>query len=67
MFQGGTLYTQQEREEWGPVKERLILRRLIVAGDTGGAIKGKKVDLFIPSKSQAYEFGRKKVRIKILD
>lgn len=38
-----------------------------VAGDTGGAIKGKKVDLFIPSKSQAYEFGRKKVRIKILD
>lgn len=38
-----------------------------VAGDTGGAIKGKKVDLFIPSKSKAYDFGRKKVRIKVLN
>lgn len=38
-----------------------------VAGDTGGAIKGNKIDLFVPSKSQAYEFGRKKVRIKVLN
>ncbi|WP_391206145.1 ubiquitin-like domain-containing protein [Psychrobacillus sp. L4] len=38
-----------------------------VAGDTGGAIKGKKIDLFMPSKSQAYDFGRKKVRIKVLN
>ncbi len=38
-----------------------------VAGDTGGAIKGNKIDLFIPSKSQAYKFGRKKVRIKVLN
>ena len=38
-----------------------------IAGDTGGAIKGKKIDLFMPSKSQAYDFGRKKVRIKVLN
>lgn len=38
-----------------------------VAGDTGGAIKGKKIDLFMPSKSRAYDFGRKKVRIKVLN
>ncbi|WP_313894767.1 ubiquitin-like domain-containing protein [Psychrobacillus sp.] len=38
-----------------------------VAGDTGGAIKGNKIDLFMPSKSQAYDFGRKKVRIKVLN
>ncbi|MET0785324.1 MAG: ubiquitin-like domain-containing protein [Paenisporosarcina sp.] len=38
-----------------------------VAGDTGGAIKGMKIDLFVPTTEQAYGFGRKKVRIKILD
>lgn len=38
-----------------------------VAGDTGGAIKGKKIDLFISSKAAAYDFGRKKVRIKVLN
>ena len=38
-----------------------------VAGDTGGAIKGKKIDLFMPDKNQAFGFGRKNVKIKILD
>lgn len=38
-----------------------------VAGDTGGAIKGNRIDLFMSSKSQAYDFGRKKVRIKVLN
>ncbi|KZE36128.1 hypothetical protein AV656_15615 [Bhargavaea cecembensis] len=38
-----------------------------VAGDTGGAIKGNKIDIFVPTKDQAYSFGRKKVKIKILD
>lgn len=37
-----------------------------IAGDTGGAIKGNKIDLFMASKSQAYDFGRKKVRVKVL-
>lgn len=38
-----------------------------VAADTGGAIKGNKIDVFIANKSQAYKWGRKKVKIRILD
>ncbi len=37
-----------------------------VAGDTGGAIKGKKIDVFIPTQSKALKWGRKNVKIKIL-
>ncbi|MGI2328037.1 3D domain-containing protein [Planococcus sp. YIM B11945] len=37
-----------------------------VAGDTGGAIKGKKIDVFISSKSQALKWGRKNVKVKVL-
>ncbi|AZU59843.1 G5 and 3D domain-containing protein [Neobacillus mesonae] len=37
-----------------------------VAADTGGAIKGNKIDLFMSSKSDAYRWGRKQVKIKIL-
>lgn len=38
-----------------------------VAGDTGGAIKGNKIDLFISSKSKALDFGRKTVQVKVLN
>ena len=38
-----------------------------VAGDTGGAIKGTKIDLHVPSKSEAYKFGKRKVKMKIID
>lgn len=38
-----------------------------IAADTGGAIKGHKIDVFIPSKSDAINWGRKKVKIKVLD
>ncbi|WJE15875.1 ubiquitin-like domain-containing protein [Halobacillus sp. ACCC02827] len=38
-----------------------------IAGDTGGAIDGKRIDLFVPSKSQAHSYGRKQVTVKILD
>ncbi|NYF25234.1 3D domain-containing protein [Sporosarcina sp. JAI121] len=38
-----------------------------IAGDTGSAIKGNKIDVFFPTKSEAYKWGRKKVKIKILD
>ncbi|MDM5331777.1 ubiquitin-like domain-containing protein [Ureibacillus composti] len=38
-----------------------------IAGDTGGAIKGNKIDVLVQSKSQAKNWGRKKVRIRILD
>jgi len=38
-----------------------------IAGDTGGAIKGKKIDVFIPNKQDAINFGRKQVKVTILD
>ncbi|WP_062107795.1 G5 and 3D domain-containing protein [Bacillus niameyensis] len=38
-----------------------------IAGDTGGAIKGNRIDVFVPTKEQAYRFGRKKVKIRVLN
>ncbi|MDW0114696.1 ubiquitin-like domain-containing protein [Sporosarcina saromensis] len=38
-----------------------------IAGDTGGAIKGKRIDLHVPTKSAAYNFGRRQVKVKIID
>jgi len=38
-----------------------------IAGDTGGAIKGKKIDVFIPNKQDAINFGVKEVKVTILD
>lgn len=38
-----------------------------IAADTGGAIKGNKIDVFIPDLNNAYEWGRRSVTIKILD
>ena len=37
------------------------------AEDTGGAIKGNRIDVFIPSQDQAVDFGRKTVTVKILE
>lgn len=38
-----------------------------VAGDTGGAINGNRIDLHVASKSKALSFGRRNVKVKILD
>ncbi len=38
-----------------------------VAEDTGGAIKGEKIDLFFHSATDVKNFGRKKVKVYILD
>jgi 3D (Asp-Asp-Asp) domain-containing protein len=38
-----------------------------IAGDCGGAIKGKKVDLFFPNRSTCTQFGRRAVNIYFLD
>ncbi|MEC2073549.1 ubiquitin-like domain-containing protein [Alkalihalophilus marmarensis] len=38
-----------------------------VAGDTGGAIKGNKIDVHVPTKEDARRWGRKSVKITILD
>ena len=37
-----------------------------VAGDTGGAIKGNRVDLFLGSESECREFGRRPMQVYIL-
>lgn len=37
------------------------------ASDTGSAINGNKIDVFFPSKSQAYQWGSKRVKVKILN
>ena len=36
------------------------------AEDTGGAIKGKRLDLLFETKKEAYNWGRRKVRVAIL-
>ncbi|WP_080843589.1 G5 and 3D domain-containing protein [Cytobacillus gottheilii] len=38
-----------------------------VAADTGSAVKGNKIDVFFANKSDAYRWGRKSVKIKILN
>ncbi|MEK3886501.1 LysM peptidoglycan-binding and 3D domain-containing protein [Bacillus sp. FSL K6-3431] len=38
-----------------------------IAGDVGGAIKGNKIDIFIPSKSDAINYGVQTVKIKVLN
>jgi len=38
-----------------------------IAGDIGGAIKGNKIDVFIPSYNNAMEWGVKKVKLKVLN
>ncbi len=37
-----------------------------VAGDVGSAINGNKIDVFIPSKQEALNWGRKQVTVQIL-
>lgn len=37
-----------------------------VASDTGSAIKGNKIDVFVPNKSAAYQWGNKRVKIRVL-
>ncbi|WP_413309543.1 LysM peptidoglycan-binding domain-containing protein [Bacillus sp. 1P10SD] len=38
-----------------------------IASDTGGAIKGNRIDVFIPSEEKALEWGKKEIKVKILD
>ena len=37
-----------------------------IAGDTGGAIKGNRVDLFMDTKAEALQWGRRSVKVYIL-
>lgn len=38
-----------------------------IAGDTGGHIKGNRIDIHVPSKADAYSWGVRKVKVKIID
>lgn len=38
-----------------------------IAGDTGGAIKGNRIDVFIPSQKDAINFGVKQLKVTILN
>jgi uncharacterized protein YabE (DUF348 family) len=38
-----------------------------IASDTGSSIRGYKIDVFFPDKSSAYRWGRKKVKVKVLN
>ncbi|MEK4523749.1 LysM peptidoglycan-binding domain-containing protein [Psychrobacillus sp. FSL W7-1457] len=38
-----------------------------IAGDIGGAIKGNKIDVYMPSYDDAINWGRQSVTVKILD
>lgn len=38
-----------------------------IAGDIGGAIKGNRIDVFIPNQQDAERFGIQQLRIKILN
>lgn len=38
-----------------------------IAGDTGGSIKGNKIDIYMPSNDDAIKWGRKTVTVKILN
>jgi 3D (Asp-Asp-Asp) domain-containing protein len=38
-----------------------------IAGDTGGAIKGHKIDLFVQTKDEAYAFGRRQVTVTVIE
>lgn len=37
-----------------------------IAADTGGAIKGNKIDLCYPTRGQCMQFGRRKVQVHVL-
>jgi 3D (Asp-Asp-Asp) domain-containing protein len=37
-----------------------------VVKDTGGAIKGRRIDIWVPSRAQALKLGRKKIRVRIV-
>lgn len=38
-----------------------------IAGDTGGAIKGNKIDVHVPTKSDAFRWGNRTVKVTILN
>ncbi len=52
-----------------PMKARLYVEGYgyAVAGDTGGAIKGNRIDLGFHSRAQALRYGRRPVTVRVLE
>lgn len=38
-----------------------------IAGDTGGAIQGHRIDLFMEENGEAMDYGRKQIEVEILE
>ncbi|SDO59309.1 3D domain-containing protein [Alkalicoccus daliensis] len=38
-----------------------------LAADTGGAINGQKIDIFMPERENALSFGRQEVEVRVID
>jgi uncharacterized protein YabE (DUF348 family) len=51
-----------------PLGSRLFIEGygMAIAGDTGGAIKGNRIDLGYNTPKEAYKFGRRRVRVYIV-
>lgn len=41
------------------------VKRTYVADDTGGAIKGRRIDIRVPTHAEAKKFGKQKMKIRI--
>lgn len=52
-----------------PMRSRLYIEGYgyAIAGDVGGAIKGKRIDLGFDTRREALNFGRRKVKVYIID
>jgi len=51
-----------------PLKTKLYIEGYgeAIALDTGGAIKGNRIDLYMETKKEAFKFGRKDVKVFII-
>ena len=38
-----------------------------VAADTGGLVKGNIIDLYFPTESECWEFGRRQVEVRVIE
>lgn len=56
---GSRLYIETPDQSW--------VYGYAVAEDTGGAIKGNRIDLFYPSTSTCMQFGRREVNVYVLE
>jgi len=55
------LGTKVKVENAGPYSGHYVVK------DTGRRIKGRKIDLFMPSHREAKQFGKKNVKVKVVE